>query len=259
MSMMNSLLINSQVLSALVLRDVKSRVGGKLIGFLMPMFMPFAHLSLLIVVYTVLGRSAPLGTDSRVFFVTGVAPFVMFAYPMRQMTISIARSKVLLAFPRVKILDLVLAQAVVEILSVSLIAIVLLAVLAIVGIDFSPNDPAMVMAGLLSAIALGIGLGFAFSILVGRFIGLAFPVNLTVAAWYISSGTWFFPDLIPEPFRSYLAWNPLLQAIELTRVGYYGNIDSPILMPYYPVGVAAGGVVLAILLEYVLRRPIRDR
>jgi capsular polysaccharide transport system permease protein len=256
--MLHSISLNIQVISSLMLRDVKSRIGGKLIGFIFPMFMPFGHLAALLAVYWALGRAAPLGTDSRIFFVTGIAPFVMFVYPMRQLTLSILRVKPILAFPMVKIIDVVLAAALVEVLSVSLIAIVMLAALAAIGVDFTPSDPAIVMAGLLSAIALGVGLGSVHAIIAARYAGWAFAANLTIPVFYISSGAFFFPDILPEPARSYLAWNPLLQAIELTRVGYYGNLHSSILMPYYTIGVALIALVIAVIVERLLRRSILE-
>ena len=256
--MLSALSLNARVVSSLMLRDVSSRVGGKLIGFLFPMFMPFGHLAVLLTVYLLVGRISPLGGDLRVFFVTGILPFVMMLYPMRHTNLSILRARPLLGFPTVKILDVICGAALVEILSSTLIAVVLVVGLEMIGVDFLPSDPAIVLAGLLSALALGVSLGAFHSVITARYTGWSLVVNLSTPVFYITSGTIFFPDLLPEPLRSYASWNPLLQAIELTRVGYYGNIHSVLLMPYYAAGVALAALVLALAVERMMRRMILE-
>ena len=257
--MLTSLRINVEVIAALMHRDMRARFGGNKFGFLLSVLRPIGHLFVIMTIYYFAKRVAPLGTDSRVFFATGIAPYVLFSYPARQTILSIVAYKPLLYFPRVKIVDLIVATALAEVLGACVAAVVMLVGLISVGIDFDPADPAVFVSGLLSAVLFGISYGAIGSIAASFAPAVAFALNITMSVWYIVSGIIFFPDYMPLTVLQYLMYDPLLQIVELTRIGYYGNIQSEILMPLYPVIVSCALLLASLILERTLRGRILTR
>jgi capsular polysaccharide transport system permease protein len=242
-----------EVVIALVQRDARARFSGSRLGLVVSILRPVTHLTLLLIVWHLANRPSPLGTDTSVFFVTGLAPYVLCAWPARQTTLTLVTSRSLLIYPRVKIMDMIFATAIVEILVSCIATIIMILGLLIFGIDFDPADSAVFMLGLLSALYFGLSLGIVSAVLASVFAFWMIVMSLMVITFAITSGTFFFPDYLPLTVQKYVAFLPLLQAIELTRVGYYGNITSSILMPYYTATFSTGLIIIAFVLERLLR------
>jgi capsular polysaccharide transport system permease protein len=83
---------------AILLRDVRLRVGRYYTGFLMILLMPLAHLLIVVIVFHLFGRLAPQGTDQIVYFGLSILPFVIYSYLARQIVYSLAENRPLLLF-----------------------------------------------------------------------------------------------------------------------------------------------------------------
>jgi capsular polysaccharide transport system permease protein len=249
----------SQVVGALLLRDMRTRAGTSHLGYLFALFIPFLHIVGLVTLYYVLGRTAPIGTDTVTFLALGVLPFVLFSYPQRRVTRSLVENKPLLYFPRVKPLDVILARTLLETLTSCTVCFIVIVALVIGGYEFHPFDYAVMLAGFASAICLGASLGFLGSILGSVWQPYLYAAGLINMILYFTSGTFYLPDLLPEIIRNVLWYNPLLHSVELVRVGYYAQFRSSILSVTYLVWFPVVTLFLAFVLEYLLRRIILQR
>ena len=135
----SALLAQYRVLVALILRDVKARWGGKSISFIIAIGWPLSHVLLLLLIYTGVGRPAPVGQDATLYFATGVLPMILFQYPSRLMMQCVQMNAALVNFPIVTILDLVIARAISEILIAFSVAIILAFLLFAFGFDVVPR------------------------------------------------------------------------------------------------------------------------
>ena len=99
------------VMSAVVLRDVRTRFFDHGLGFLMVPLFPTLHLFVLIAISKLVGRYAPYGDSLIVFFATGLLPTLTFMYVSRFMAMSLLMNRPMLAFPAVRMMDIVLARA----------------------------------------------------------------------------------------------------------------------------------------------------
>lgn len=158
-----------------------------------------------------------------------------------------------MAFPEVKILDVLLASALLEILSACCVIIVMVLLAWLSGIDFMPNDIVQAAYALGAALLLGLGFG-----LVNGVIALALPfwqvVNaLTTILLWTCSGIVFVPDALPEVYRNVLAYNPVLQVIEWMRAAYYEGYGDVVLDRTYPIAFGLGAVFVGLLLERAMR------
>jgi capsular polysaccharide transport system permease protein len=242
-----------RVLYALILRNIRTKFFGHGIGSLVAVGWPLTHIIIIVILYGFLGRAAPFGDSTALFTATGVVHFQTFSYLSRFMMISVIRNRPLLAFPEVRILDVLLASAVLEILSACCVAIVFLVLAWFSGIDPMPRDIVEAVYAFGAAILLGLGFG-----LLNGVIALAVPMWLTgyslvIILFWVSAGIVFVPDALPEPFRNALAYLPVLQVIEWMRSAYYEGYGTLVLDRWYVIEVGMWTVFLGLLLERAMR------
>ncbi|PZR50261.1 MAG: capsular biosynthesis protein, partial [Stutzerimonas stutzeri] len=68
------------VMTAVMLRDMRTRFFNHGLGFLVVSLWPLAHMVILLLIYTLMGRTAPFGDSLPVFFATGLIPTLTFMY-----------------------------------------------------------------------------------------------------------------------------------------------------------------------------------
>jgi capsular polysaccharide transport system permease protein len=247
----------TQVVGAVLMRDMQTRFGHSKFGFLAYLLIPFAHLGLIVGIYRILGRVAPLGNDPIVYYSLAVCGFVLFAYPYMYLIRAPVENKPLIYFPRVKLIDILIARAILEMLGAIIACCGVFAFLIVGGFDFQPHDIPLMLLGFASAIYLGISLGFLAGVLAALWAPMLFPANLLRAAFWGTSGTFFLPGMLPELPRQLAAYFPLLHSVELVRVGYYPDYVSPILDISYLIWFPTTAIGLAFLLHHLLRRYIK--
>jgi len=242
-----------RILYALMLRYIRTRFFGNGLGYLVGIAWPLSHILIIVAIYSLLGRVAPYGDSTALFIATGVVPFQVFSYLARWMMLSVIKNRSLLAFPEVKVLDLLLASALLEILASVCVTIALLILAWFIGIDIMPRDIVQAALAFMAAILLGLGFG-----MLNGVIALAIPmwftgyVLLTIVLW-ITAGVVFVPDALPVAFREILAYQPVLQIIEWMRSSYYEGYGNLVLDRYYPIEVGVGTFFLGLLLERAVR------
>jgi capsular polysaccharide transport system permease protein len=102
------------VINALLLRDIRARAGTFYSGYLLVFLMPFLHLAAVLIVFIATGRVPPVGTQPIIFYGLSILPFVVFVYPSRQIVVALAANRPLLYFPRVRIIDVIIARGLLE-------------------------------------------------------------------------------------------------------------------------------------------------
>ncbi len=76
--------IQGRVLLALMLREARTRYGGRQFGYLWALLEPILHISFLSALFTLAGRSAALGESIPVFVATGMATYLGFRNVMNR-------------------------------------------------------------------------------------------------------------------------------------------------------------------------------
>lgn len=242
-----------RVLFALMLRYTRTRFFGNGLGYLLGIAWPLTHIVILVGLFVITGRAIPYGDSAVLFVATGVVPFMIFSYMARFTMLSVVKARPLLAFPEVKVLDLLIAAAVLEMLAAACVTFVLIIIAWFAGIDVMPRDIVQVAYALGAAILLGFGFGLSNSV-----IALAWPpwftgyffINLLL---WLTAGVFFVPDLLPKVLREAAAYQPVLQIIEWTRSGYYEDYGNLVLDRSYPVVFGVVAVFLGLLIERAIR------
>ncbi|MFC3119947.1 ABC transporter permease [Jhaorihella thermophila] len=103
----------------------------------------------------------------------------------------------------------------------------------------------------------------AFTLGIGTFncyLFAAYPSYVQVWAilnrpMFLVSGIFFMFDIVPQPYRDILWFNPLIHLVGLLRSGIYATYDAPYVSLVYVMGVS--GILFAVGL-LMLNRHIRD-
>ncbi|MEP9353631.1 hypothetical protein ABLE93_08535 [Xanthobacter sp. KR7-65] len=224
--------MHARVVGAVIMRDLQTRFGTGYFGFLLGLVMPLGHLTVAIGVTLLLGRPAPLGSDNAVFLMTGVLPFILWLYSHRQIMLTLAQNRPLLYFPGVDVFDLFAARIILEVVTGTLVVIIVLATLSILGHDLLIYSWRGFVFALILSWILGIATGLAFGAL-GAFAPVAFLFgNIIGPLLWAISGIFFLPDSLPDVVRTILSYNPLCQIIDCLRVAYYSEYSSSFFDPY---------------------------
>lgn len=248
-----ALLASLRVIRAVILRDIRTRFFNHGLGYLLAISWPLAHILILLGFYTALGRFAPYGDSIAVFFATALVPFMTWNYMSRFIMLSLVMNRALLAFPAVRVLDILLGRAVLELLAACAMTALLAGLAAAAGIDVRPADPVEAAAALGAALALGLGCGMLSAIVAMLFHGWITIYTLIVVFAYVFSGVLFVPAALPAFMGDALAWLPTLHLVEWMRVAFYDGYPDRLLARDYVLGWAAATIFLGLGLERLLR------
>lgn len=248
-------LIDTQirVLIAIMLRDIRTRWVGNHFGMLLSLGWPLSHVLVLLIINTGIGRIAPYGDSAALWFATGVIPFMAFNYMARFIIMGIHYNKTMLVFPAVKVIDILMARAIVEVLSAGTVILILMLIFWAWGIDFMPRDPLQACFALAACMLLGLGIGVINSI-----IAAALPMWITgfalftIIMWF-ASGVFFVPSALPEILRYPLSFNPALHGIEWMRSAYYEGYSGNLLDKNYILGFGVVCLFLGLAVERLVR------
>ena len=249
----------TRVIVALMLHDIRSRLGGSALGFFaMGVCWPLSHILILILLNSLLGRTAPYGDSVALWYAAGVVPFLAFQYMGRFISLGVVINRPLLAFPVVNITDLLFSRALIETLNAGLVTLIVMLILWAFGIDFMPRDPVQAALALLAMILLGLGFG-----VLNAIIAAAFPfwvtgyALLTIVFWF-TSGIVFLPEALPEVARTPLSYVPWLQGVEWMRSAYYEGYGDGFLDRTYLVSFGAITLCFGLLLERLVRGKLKQ-
>jgi capsular polysaccharide transport system permease protein len=242
------------VINSILLRDIRVRAGKYYIGYLVIFLMPFAHLGAVLIIFIATNRVPPIGTEPVIYFGLSILPFVVFVYPSRQLVVGLAVNRPLLYFPRVKIMDVIIARGVLETANGMMVSAVVFLVLFLTTGEFSPRDP----FGIVCAMLLTLYLGFAYGLINALIAHLIqfwhYGFNVLFPLIWILSGILFNPHATPSPYRDYLTYNPLLQCVEYIRYSYYEGYSDELLNIPYVFWTATCMIALGLIIERSSRR-----
>jgi capsular polysaccharide transport system permease protein len=243
-----------RILLALMLRIIKSRLGGNEFGFVvMGLGWPLTHILALLAINAGLGRAVPYGDSAALWFATGVVPFLAYQYMSRFIMTGVVLSRPLFAFPVVKVADVVFAAAIVEVLNTGLLVIIVGAIFWALGIDFIPRDVVQAGLAMLAMMLLGLAWGVIGAVAGSIAPGLMMPFFLFQIVAWISSGIIFVPDALPEVVRTPLSYLPYLQGVEWMRSAYYEGFGVGVLDKTYMISISVVILFVGLALERLLR------
>ncbi len=245
----------SRVIHALILRETMSRYGVQKIGFLWALLEPVLMVTLIVGFMSMARTDSPSGMPLVPFMITGFIPFFMFRNTMNQLKSAISSSRSLLGYPQVTTFDVIIARVLLEAGVMLLVFAVVLTMAHLLGYQFRIENPLGVLVVCLALMALGSGLGFVLAAVipiipsVGQVTGLVLGRPL-----FMASGLFFTASSVPDPYRTWLLYNPIFHLLELLRSYFFYEFESAYANWTYAGSWVAGTLAFGMLTHQALRR-----
>ena len=240
-----------RAIGALVLREMSTTFGRSSTGYLWSIAEPVGGILLLTLIFSVGFRTPPIGTNFAIFYATGVLPFMFYNDISARLSQSIQFSAQLLAYPAVTFVDAILARLITNLVTQLLVCYLVFS--GIVLTMETRTDPQLMPIALSLAMATALASGVG---VFNCFFFTAFPTSQKIWAilnrpMFILSCVIFPYHGVPQPYRDWLWWNPVVHIVGQMRVGFYPSYRGDYISPAYVFGVSI--VLLAIGLALLSR------
>lgn len=209
--------IQKDVIYALVLREVGSRMGKSRVGLLWVMVEPVAHLMFPIVMFGFFMERALPGVAYPIFLVYGFLPFLLFKTICLQTMDGVSANRGLLSYRQITLMDVFVAKAIAYCAIESLVFAIVLGGLAMLAFDVLPSYPIEFAGALALSVALAFGLGLLFAAIGSLVPDAKSLIRILFLPLYFASGVLFPITRFPDPWIDLLALNPVLHLVELSR------------------------------------------
>jgi capsular polysaccharide transport system permease protein len=251
---MRGSLTQLQVVHALLLRETKTRFGVARLGYLWALIEPALWIGMFAGFYGTFGHMATPGTNIVAFITCGIIPFSLFRDSASRCLVAISANVGLLFYPQVRPLDLVIARAILEIVT---FVVVFMMFLAGVGLWEGQLNVESWLE-MLGGVVLAGGLGSSFGLLCCSLnvfndnVERLLPSLLRPLIWF--SAVFHPVDSVPNGFRDVLLYNPLVHATEMVRDGCFPGYGARHIDYWYPIAWILVMLYLGLTLERAARR-----
>jgi len=214
--------IEKAVLFALIMRELKTRFGGRLVGLFWVLFEPVMTIYILLFIRSVL-RARYLGPtiDYPVYHVCAMIPFFVFRSCWFRTMEAVSGNQGLFAYRQVKPFDAMIARIMLEGWIYVFVYLCVVGTLAWFGMKFMPDDPLTFMFCWVVQIALGFGFGEVSLVLAHGKPHVKMFLHLMVTPIYLLSGILIPLSQFPPSVQYWLMFNPTAHLVEVERVAYY--------------------------------------
>lgn len=209
--------VQKSAISALFLRELKTRFGKFRLGYFWAILEPSAHLAVLLTIFGVIMHRTMPDISFPVFLLNGIIPYFIFTNITTRSIGAIEANQGLFHYRPVKPIDTIIARATLELLIYSTVYILLMSAAGLAGEDFTVVKLLTLICtwGLLTLFSCGVGLIF-------MVVGKTFPetqkfLPILLKPLYFVSCIMFPLHSIPKEYWPYILWNPLVHVVELSR------------------------------------------
>jgi capsular polysaccharide transport system permease protein len=244
-----------RVIHALIIRETRTRFGDSKLGYGWALLEPILHILMLSVVFAVMMRGrTPIGDEFFFFYYTGIIPYHLFVHTSSSMTYAITSNGSLLQLPLVGTFDVLMARGLLELLTDTMVAAILLAGFGAIGLGALPYDLLGVSAAMLMVWLLGCGAGFLNAVITAFAKSWEKIWAQLTRILYFCSGIFYVPGMMPDWIRDMLAWNPVLHAVDWFRSSFFQQYEPHWLDRTYLSAIAVATLLTGFGLERGLRR-----
>jgi capsular polysaccharide transport system permease protein len=245
--------IQRDVIYALLLRELTSRFGKSRGGFLWVLVEPIAHLVLPILIFGFLRNRMVPGVEYPVFLVYGFLPFLLFKAVCLQIVDGVNAAQGLLSYRQVLLMDVFVSKAMAHCVIQAIVFVIVLTGLGMLGFQVLPGRPVELAGVLLLTAMLAFGLGVVFAALASLVPDTRPVIHVMFLPLYFVSGILFPVTRFPDEWVRWMAINPVLHVVELSRtMAVTGYVPMKYMSLAYPLALALVTVLLGLMM-YRLR------
>lgn len=235
-------------IAALMLREMTTRYGRSVGGYIWAIAEPIGAILLLSVGFSLVLRTPSLGTSFLLFYATGYLPFNLYATLSGRVAKSIRNVRGLLAYPEVSFIDAILARFILNTLTQCLVFYLLVAGILMVIDTRAVLDIAPILSSLAVTALLGFGVG-----VTNCYLFAVFPVweqvwTIATRPLFLASGIFYLHEDLPRIAQDILWFNPIAHLVGIMRRGFYPTYDAAWASTLYPLAVALALTAVGLLL-----------
>lgn len=244
------MMITWAVWRALFLREAVQRLFATRAAWWWLLLEPISHIVFLMVVFGAVRVRVIGGIDTLLWLMTGLLTFLLFRRTGMQGFNAIDANRALFSYRQVKPVDTVISRAAVEAMLMFMVAAVLLSGVALWGLDVVPADPIGAFLAVGGIWLLGVGFGLVGSVLKDLVPEVGNVVSLSMTPLYLVSGVIFPAAAVPQPYRDWLLYNPILHGVEAARLAFAPYYEAaPEISLAYVFGFALALIWLGLVLQ----------
>ena len=257
MELLHALSVQGRVISALTLRETRSRYGNSKLGFFWALFEPAAHVAVFMAIFSGLGRSAPIGNNTGLFILTGIMPWLLFSNIVSKVMAGLAANKALLGYPQVMPMDITISRIILEFSSLVIVFIIFLAILINTGTPIRIDNFIELMKAVGLFVLLGTGVGLINASIIHTTPAYANIYSAISRPLYFMSGVFFTASFLSPAAFSILGYNPLLHLSDWFRSAFYTSFESDLMDKHYAVTSTLIIFTIGLVMERATRKKAR--
>ena len=245
----------TRIIAALILREMSTLYGRSPGGYIWALAEPILGIVLLSMIFSIGFRSPQLGTNFPMFYATGLIPFLVFSDISTKVAQSINYSRQLLAYPCVTFVDAIIARFFLNLCTQLLIGFIVLIGITTTFETHTSLKPTPIFLAIAMASALAFGVGTLNCFLLSYFPIWQRIYGIMTRPLLLISAVLFTLETVPQPYRDWLWFNPLVHIIGTLRAGFYNSYDAAYVSPVYVFGIS---LMLMLFGSILLRRYHND-
>ena len=224
-------------------------------GYIWALAEPILGIVLLSMIFSIGFRSPQLGTNFPTFYATGLIPFLVFSDISTKVAQSINYSRQLLAYPCVTFVDAIIARFFLNLCTQLLIGFIVLIGITTTFETHTSLKPTPIFLAIAMASALAFGVGTLNCFLLSYFPIWQRIYGIMTRPLLLISAVLFTLETVPQPYRDWLWFNPLVHIVGTLRAGFYNSYDAAYVSPVYVFGIS---LMLMLFGSILLRRYHND-
>lgn len=225
--MKRGLNIMRRAVLALFLREIRTRFGKYQLGYAWALLEPVASISVLLLVFTVLGAHGHPGLSFPVFLTTGVVLNSLFVEISNRSIKAMEANSALFNYRPIRPVDTVVARALLELLVHMVTYAFLIGAYALMGGEVQIHNLPLLLLVFLLLAAFSFGVGMLFMLVTDIYSDADKVLPLITRPIFFISGIFFSIQVVPKAYQPLLLWNPIFHAIELARESVSSSYQVP--------------------------------
>ncbi|MCA2008850.1 ABC transporter permease [Tritonibacter mobilis] len=210
-----------RTVAALILREMSTTYGRSPGGYIWVILEPVLGIGLLVAIFSSGFRSPPLGSNFALFYATGLLSMFMFTTTAAKVSQTVNYSRQLLNYPRVTLMDAILARFILNVLTQMVIMVIVLGGILMFTETRSTFHLDRILSSIAMAASLGLGIGLLLCTLISQHPIWQTVWSVLTRPLILISGVIILHETLPQPYRGWLDWNPLVHVTGQMRRAFY--------------------------------------
>lgn len=258
MEFFQALSVQGRVISALTLRETRSRYGNRKLGFFWALFEPFAHVTVFIAIFSSMGRTSPIGDSIGLFMLSGIMPWLLYNNTVSAVMNGLGANKALLGYPQVMPIDIIISRIIIEFSSIVIVFLLFLGIAISFDISIKIDNFLQLFSAAILFVIFGAGVGMINAAILHSTPSYANIYSAISRPLYFMSGIFFTADFLSPKVFSYLYYNPLLHLMDWFRSGFFTDFDSNLYDIEYTISVVFITFFIGLIAERLTSKKARQ-